>query len=72
MRKRIISAFLWFYGGWYAGALVAEFFHISPMLGPILGAALAAVFAGDPRHVIWKAADAVTIKSGADTTQETA
>ena len=61
MRKRIVSAFLWFYGGWYAGALLAEFLQVSPMIGPILGAAAAMLIAGDPRHIIWKAKDAVAV-----------
>lgn len=54
MKKRIVAAFLWFYAGWYAGALIAEFLHVSPMLGPIIGAALAALIAGDPRGIIWR------------------
>jgi hypothetical protein len=55
MKKRVLAAFLWFYTGWYAGALVASFLGVSPMLGPILGAAVAAVIVGDPRRIIWTA-----------------
>jgi hypothetical protein len=55
MKKRVLAAFLWFYTGWYAGALVANFLGVSPMLGPILGAAVAAVIVGDPRRIIWTA-----------------
>jgi len=55
MKKRILAAFLWFYAGWYGGALLANFTGVSPMLGPILGAAVAAVVVGDPRRIIWKA-----------------
>jgi uncharacterized protein (DUF697 family) len=55
MTKRVVAAFLWFYTGWYAGALVASFLGVSPMLGPILGAAVAAVIVGDPRRIIWTA-----------------
>ena len=53
MKKRVLAAFLWFYSGWYAGAILAEFLGITPMIGPIIGAAGAMIFAGDPRHVIW-------------------
>jgi hypothetical protein len=54
MTKRVIAALLWFYAGWYAGAMLAEFFGVSPFLGPIVGAAAAALIAGDPRHLIWQ------------------
>ena len=30
MTKRILAAFLWFYTGWYAGAMLAEFLGVSP------------------------------------------
>jgi hypothetical protein len=53
MKKRILAVFLWFLAGWYFGALLAGFFGISPMLGPIFGAAAAALIAGDPRGIIW-------------------
>lgn len=55
MTKRILAAFLWFYAGWYAGALIAEFVGVSPLLGPIIGAAAAGLIVGDPRRVIWTA-----------------
>jgi hypothetical protein len=55
MKKRIIAALLWFYAGWYAGALIADFLHVSPLIGPFLGAVAAALIAGDPRRIIWKA-----------------
>ena len=55
MKKRIAAAFLWFYCGWYGGALLADFIGISPLLGPILGAAVAALIVGDPRRIIWSA-----------------
>jgi hypothetical protein len=54
MSKRILAAILWFYTGWYAGAMVAELVGISPVFGPILGATAAALIAGDPRRIIWK------------------
>ena len=53
MKKRALSAFLWFYCGWYAGAMLAHYFGISPVLGPILGATAAFLIAGDPRGLIW-------------------
>jgi len=53
MKKRVFAALLWFYAWWYAGAVVAHVLGVSPMLGPIVGAAAAAIFAGDPRRIIW-------------------
>jgi hypothetical protein len=55
MVKRILAAFLWFYAGWYGGALLASFLGLNPALGPIIGAAAAALIVGDPRQLIWKA-----------------
>ena len=54
MTKRILAAFLWFYTGWYAGAMLAEILGVSPVLGPIIGAAAAGLIVGDPRGMIWK------------------
>lgn len=54
MKKRVLAALLWFYTGWYAGSVIAAFVGISPVLGPILGTAAAALIAGDPRQLIWK------------------
>jgi hypothetical protein len=53
MKKRALAALLWFYSMWYVGAMVASVFGLSPALGPILGAAAAAIIAGDPRRIIW-------------------
>lgn len=47
--------FLWFYAWWYVGSVVAYVLGISPLLGPIMGAAAAALFVGDPRGIIWTA-----------------
>ena len=55
MLKRVLAALLWFYAGWYAGNLLADFTGVSMYLGPILGAAAAALMAGDPRQIIWNA-----------------
>jgi hypothetical protein len=53
MKKRAASAALWFYTGWYAGAMIAHVAGLSIALGPILGVAAAALIAGDPRGIIW-------------------
>ena len=53
MKKRIFATFLLFYVGWYGGAMLAEFLGVSPVLGPIIGVAAAALFVGDPRKIIW-------------------
>jgi hypothetical protein len=63
MSKRILAAILWFYCGWYAGAMAAELLGISPLLGPILGATAAALVAGDPRRIIWKRSQPVAATS---------
>ena len=53
MKKRAFAAILWFYVGWYGGAMLAEFLGVSPLLGPMIGAAAAALFVADPRGMIW-------------------
>ena len=53
MTKRVVAAFLWFYTGWYAGAMLAAFVGISPIVGPIVGAAAAGLFVADPFHLVW-------------------
>jgi len=60
MTKRVLAALLWFYTGWYAGAMIAEFVGVSPVLGPIIGAAAAGLIVGDPRRIIWTARASVT------------
>jgi hypothetical protein len=60
MTKRFLAAMLWFYAGWYAGAMVADFLGISPLLGPVIGAAAAALVAGDPRRIIWNRQQSAT------------
>ncbi len=57
MKKRVLAAFLWFIAGWYAGAMLAVLLGISPVLGPIIGAAAAGLIAGDPRRIIWTSRD---------------
>lgn len=53
MTKRILAALLWFYAGWYFGSIVAGMTGITPLIGPVIGAAAAALVAGDPRGLIW-------------------
>jgi hypothetical protein len=53
MKKRVLSAFLWFYAAWTLGSLLAFAFGISPVIGPVIGAAASALFVGDPRRIIW-------------------
>ncbi len=53
MKRRVLAAFLWFYAGWYLGAYLSEVLGVSPFLGPIIGAAAAALVVGDPRRIIW-------------------
>lgn len=54
MKKRALAALLWFYTGWYAANMLAFAASVPEVFGPILGAAAAALFAGDPRRIIWK------------------
>ncbi len=51
--KRVLAALLWFYTGWYAGAMIAYHLGLSDVLGPTLGGVAAGLFAGDPRRIIW-------------------
>ena len=53
MKKRVAATILWFYAGWYTGAMIASLAGLSPVLGPIIGTAAAAIIAGDPRRIIW-------------------
>jgi hypothetical protein len=53
MTKRIVAALLWSFAGWGTWAFIASVGDLTPLFGPVLGAVLAAVFAGDPMHRIW-------------------
>ncbi len=53
MTKRIAAALLWFFAGWYLWAFIATFGDVTPLWGPVVGATLASIFAGDPMHRIW-------------------
>jgi hypothetical protein len=56
--KRVAAALIWFYAGWTGGAFIdyvagMSGLSIGPVLGVVLGTAAAAIFAGDPRRIIW-------------------
>ncbi len=53
MSKRVFAAILWFYTGWYAGAMLATLVGLSTVIGPIIGAAAAGLFIGHARRTIW-------------------
>jgi len=53
MLKRSLAVFLWFYAGWYLGAMIAFHLGLHSVLGPILGLAAGALVAVDPRRIIW-------------------
>lgn len=65
MKKRAAATLLWFYSMWYAGAMIATLFGLSPALGPILGTAAAAIVGGDPRNLIWSRGAASTARTTA-------
>ena len=44
MKKRIATAALWVYVGWYAGNLLSEFIGTSPLVGVIPAIVLAGLF----------------------------
>ena len=67
MKKRALAAVLWFYAIWYAGAMIAQVFSLSPALGPILGTAAAALIAGDPRGIIWTKTPKATTRARSTT-----
>ena len=53
MTKRKIAAMLWFYAGLYVGSFLTGMFGVSPLLGPIIGAAAAGLIIGLPNRNIW-------------------
>ncbi|HEU0236390.1 MAG TPA: hypothetical protein VFR14_08130 [Candidatus Limnocylindrales bacterium] len=68
MQKRVAAAVLWLLAGWTAGSFLTFTIGVSPLLGPILGIAGAALFAGDPRRIIWtQRAEAASAESTAAT-----
>jgi hypothetical protein len=53
MKKRALVGLLWFYAAWYAWSIVASFAGLSDLWGPVAGAAVAMLIAGDPAGRIW-------------------
>ncbi len=58
MNKRVLSAVLWFFAGWYVANFVAAIFGVSFLLGPLVGTVAAALIGGDPFGVIWSSSRA--------------
>jgi len=68
--KRVAAALIWFYAGWTAGAFIdyvaaMSGMTIGPTLGIVLGTAGAAIFAGDPRGIIWHHSQRATAAAAA-------
>lgn len=72
MKKRALVAMLWFYAGWYAGVILAEFLGVSPALGPVIGAAAAGLIVIDPRRIIWTARTASAAATSSEAVPEAA
>jgi hypothetical protein len=53
MKKRILAGLLWFYVTWFAWSFFAAFAGLPELAGPVLGAAVAMLIAGDPLGRIW-------------------
>jgi hypothetical protein len=49
MIKRLGMSLIWFYAGWYAGAMAAFFGGFTPLIGPVIGVLAAAFYLGDTR-----------------------
>jgi len=49
MIKRLGMSLIWFYAGWYAGAMAAFFGGFTPLIGPVIGVLAAAFYIGDTR-----------------------
>jgi hypothetical protein len=58
MKKRTFALALWFYTGWYAGAILAWALGVSPLVGPLVGTAAAAILVGYPRRTSWTRTEA--------------
>lgn len=52
--KRPIVVLLWFFAFWYAGSALAMFLALPDIIGPLLGAAAAAIVFANPRGLIWR------------------
>ena len=49
MIKRLGMSLIWFYAGWYAGAMAAFFGGFTPLIGTVVGVVAAAFYIGDTR-----------------------
>jgi hypothetical protein len=65
MKKRAVSAVLWFFAGWFVGAMFAYLTGVSIALAPIVAVAAAALVAGDPRGIIWQPQAAAKVSDSA-------
>jgi hypothetical protein len=64
MKKRVLAAFLWFYAGWYAGAMVAAHTALPEVLGAVAGVGIAAFVGIDPFSLFWKDRSAASLPDG--------
>ena len=53
MKKRILATGLWFFAGWYAGAILAWVVGIEAPMGLLVGLAAGAFVWADPGHLLW-------------------
>jgi hypothetical protein len=53
MAKRVIAFLLWGFTAWYAMAYVVELTGGPALVAPLVGLAVGALIAVDPRHLIW-------------------
>lgn len=53
MKKRILATGLWFFAGWYAGAILGWFLGIDAPIGLLVAVAAGAFVWVDPTHVLW-------------------
>ncbi len=65
MRKRTLIAVLWFFATWTGYELGVQFVGLPPVLGPLLGLAMAAFWGGDPFGVVYGTPAAPAVASAA-------
>ena len=53
MKKRILATTLWFFAGWYGGAVLAWVIGIEAPIGLIAGIAAGGFVWADPVHLLW-------------------
>jgi hypothetical protein len=64
MNKRIVCGVLWFLTGWFVGAFAAFAVGTDAPLGPLLGAAAAALVVLDPMAWFWTPQGPVALAVG--------